>query len=267
MWELLIIKTWESVLAITNSAFLIQMLSTFMGGILAFFSGWLLYQKQKKDSDVQKKDAEIAELHFSLTSLSTLLQELYSLKKQMLQPRYEECLHLEKKLQKEQSTPHEIQQLSTYIYAGSFEYPIEHRHIYSVSSMEPQLISLSLMAENTLKTLKKIIHDVNIECNRLFKNEKSLSCYNKRDLQIIIIYNKALYKNLDYTIYLVELLIDVLIRFGHIKCKKSMKFTKFEIGDEYKKLRPKPIESWHNYNWFPEKKKWWHKISLKHDNR
>lgn len=73
---------------------------------------------------------------------------------------------------------------------------------------------------------------------------------------MMIIKNKLLYEQLDSALFLTNLLLDVLIKFGSVRFGKNMKIKSIELTHEkYKAIQPKPIESWEGRDWFPKKKK------------
>ena len=118
---------------------------------------------------------------------------------------------------------------------------------------DPNVIVLSGVLRGSIKTLNTMIIDLNEDINLYIRGDKQPDPNN---VMMMVIKNKLLYEQLDSALYLTNLLVDVLIKFGGVKFKKNMKIKCIEFTHEkYKYIQPKPIESWEEHDWFPKKKK------------
>lgn len=232
-----------------SSAFFSQIFATLIGALLAFLFGIKLYSHQKKQENR-------ITLHFLIASLTSLSNGLYSLKEQIVQHRYKECLRCREILEAELEPKLQIQHMSKYIYSEHFERPIAREKLEFLASPDPNVIVLIGVLDGSLKTLNKMIEDINADVDGFLRGKEQFEP--NALLVMMIIKNELLYEQLDSTLYLTEKLIDVLVKFGIKTFGKGMKIKKFELTHEkYKEIRPKPIESWEGYEWFPDKKKWW----------
>ena len=231
-----------------NSDLFTQIFATLIGALLAFFLGLKLYKNQKHEENK-------ATLHFLISGLTSLSNNLYALKEQIVQHRYQECIECKKILEESPVPKLQIKHMSQYIYGGDFEWPMSQERWEFLATPNPNVIVLAGVLRGSIKTLNTMIIDINEDTNRYIKGEKQPD---GNDIMMMIIKNKLLFEQLDSALYLTALLIDVLMKFGRVVYGKKMKIKTFELTHEkYKAIAPKPIESWEEYDWFPEKKKWW----------
>ncbi len=241
----------NSICQILNSDFFTQIFATLIGALLAFFFGLKLYTHQKSQENH-------ATLHFFIAGLTSLSNHLYALKEQIVQHRYKECLECKKILETEQAPKLQIQHMSKYIYTNHFEWPIAQEKLEFLASPDPNVIVLAGVLDGSIKTLNTMINDINADVDGFLRGKEQ---FEPNALFMMIIKNELLYEQLDSALYLINKLIDVLIRFGSVKFGKNMKIKTIELTHEkYIAIRPKPIESWEGYEWFPQKKKWWQRI-------
>lgn len=244
----------SSIWLFLNSDFFIQIISTLIGALLAFFFGLKLYKHQKK------QESHVT-LHFFIASLTSLSNNLYSLKEQIVQHRYKECLECKKILETEDSPRLQIQHMSTYIYTDHLELPISQEKIEFLASPDPNVIVLIGVLGGSIKTLNTMIHDINSDIDNFMRGRDN---FEPNALFMMIRKNELLYEQLDSALYLTNKLVDVLIKFGGVKFGKSMKIKTIELTHEkYKAIPPSPIKSWEDYEWFPQKNKWWKIIKSK----
>ncbi len=231
---------------VLNSNFFIQIFATLIGALLAFFLGLRLYTSQKEQENH-------ATLHFFISALTSLSSSLYGFKEQIVQHRYKECLACKNTLETNSQLELQIRHMSQYIYGGDFEWPIAQEKFEFLATPDPNVIVLSGVLRGSIKTLNTMIIDLNEETNRYIRGEKQPD---PNDIKMMIIKNEHLYNQLDSALYLTNLLVDVLIKFGGVKFGKNMKIKSIELTHEkYKAIQPKPIESWEGHDWFPKKKK------------
>ncbi len=228
--------------------FFTQIISTLIGALLAFFFGLKLYKNQKHNENK-------ATLHFLISGLTSLSNNLYALKEQIVQHRYQECLDCKKILKESQQPKLQIRHMSQYIYGGDFEWPIAQERLEFLATPDPNVIVLAGVLNGSIKTLNTMIVDLSEDTNRYIKGDKQPD---GNDIMMMIIKNELLFEQLDSALYLTNLLVDVLIKFGRVVYGKKMKIKNIELTHgKYKAIPPKPIESWEGYDWFPKKKKWW----------
>lgn len=232
-----------------NSDFFIAVLSTLIGAALAFFFGLILYKRQK---DLENKTT----LHFFISALTALLSNLYSFKEQIVQHRYKECLECKNIIETSPQPELQIRHMSQYIYGGDLEWPITQEKLEFLAMPDPNVITLSGVLRGSIKTLNTMIVDLNEDIKCYVRSEKQLEQLDPSDFKMMIIKNELLYEQLDSALYLTNLLIDVLIKFGSVVFGKEMKIKAINLTHEkYKAIQPKPIESWEGRDWFPENKK------------
>lgn len=235
---------WEGFLKLIASDVSAQIFATFLGALLAYFFGLKLYK-------LQKRQENIATLHFFISGLTSLSNNLYALKEQIVQHRYQECLKCKKILKTEEQPNLQIKHMSTYIYTDHFEWPIAKEKLEFISSPDPNVIVLAGVLNGSIKTLNAMVNDINTDVNGFIKGKDQ---FDPNALFMMITKNELLYEQLDSTLYLTKKLLDVLIKFGAVKFGKNMKIKTIELThDKYKNIPPKPIESWEEYEWFPKK--------------
>ena len=127
----------------------VEVLPTLGGGTLAFYIGFKLYKKQKKEENK-------AYLHYSASMLAYLNNNLYSFKYQIAQERYEEALKLKKELesslqQNQQNNPLELRATAKYIYGADFQLSIKIEKISFLVEREPNLLILLGTLINSVK--------------------------------------------------------------------------------------------------------------------
>lgn len=243
-YQMIIDATW----CFLNSDFFTQIFATLIGALLAFLFGLKLYAHQ------QQRENHTT-LHFFIASLTALSNNLYALKEQIVQHRYQESLDCERILETEREPKLQIRHMSKYIYTEHFEWPIAQEKLGFLANPDPNVIVLTGVLNGSIKTLNKIINDINADVDGFLRGKEQ---FEPNALFMMIIKNKLLYEQLDSTLYLTNILVDVLIKFGAIIFGKNMKIKTMELTHEkYKTIPPKPIESWEGYVWFPKKKKWW----------
>ena len=141
--------------------------------------------------------------------------------------------------------------MSKYIYGGDCEWPIAQEKLDFLAVPDPNVVVLAGMLRGSIKTLNTMIIDLNEDTQRYIRGEKQPD---PNDVMMMIIKNKLLYEQLDSALYLTNLLVAVLIKFGKLKFGKDMKIKSIELTHEkYKAIPPKPIDGWEDYDWFPEK--------------
>ena len=89
-----------------------------------------------------------------------------------------------------------------------------------MATPDPNVIVLSGVLRGSIKTLNAMIIDLNEDTNRYIRGKKQLD---PNDVKMMIIKNELLYKQLDSALYLTNLLLDVLVKFGGMKFEKNMK--------------------------------------------
>lgn len=231
-----------------NSDFFTQIFATLIGALLAFFFGLKLYRHQKSQENH-------ATLHFFIAGLTSLSNNLYALKEQIVQHRYKECQDCKRILETEQHPKLQIQHMSKYIYTDHFERPVAQEKLEFLSYPDPNVIVLAGVLDGSIKTLNTMINDINADVDGFMRGKEQ---FEPNALFMMIIKNELLYEQLDSALYLTNKLVDVLIKFGKVTFGKNMKIKTIELTHEkYKAIPPKPIESWEGYEWFPQKKKWW----------
>lgn len=231
-----------------NSDFFNNIFGTFIGAILAFFLGLKLYK-------IQKDQENKATLHYFISALTALSNNLYALKEQIVQHRYKECIECKKILESSSQPRIQIQHMSKYIFGGDFEWPISDEKLEFLSTPDPNVIVLAGVLNGSIKTLNTMIIDINEDTKRYIQGEKQPD---GNDIMMMIMKNEILFEQLDSALFLTNLLVDVLLKLGRIKYGKNMKIKTIELTHEkYKDIPPQPIESWQGYEWFPIKKKWW----------
>lgn len=233
---------------IFSDDFYVQIFATFIGAALAFFFGFILYK-------IQTREQHIILLKYLISSLTSLSNNLYSLKEQIVQHRYKECLECESIIQTKKFPKLKIEHMSKYIFCGNFEWPIEQEKLNFLSSPDPNVVVLAGVLNGSIKTLNAVITDINEDTNSYIRGKK---IPDNQDILMMIIKNKILYDQLDSTLYLTTLLIDVLIKFGKIRYSNNFEIKSIELTEEkYKTLTPQTIDSWDSREWFPRKERWW----------
>lgn len=169
-----------------NSDFFTQIISTLIGALLAFFFGLKLYKNQKHEENK-------ATVHFLISGLTSLSNNLYALKEQIVQHRYQECLECKKILGESTQPKLQIRHMSQYIYGGDFEWPIAQERLEFLATPDPNVIVLAGVLNGSIKTLNTMIIDLNEDTNRYIKGEKQPD---GNDIMMMIIKNELLFSSL-----------------------------------------------------------------------
>lgn len=233
-----------------NNEFVSQILATFIGAILAFYYALRL-------AKLQQMDGESGTLNFYIASLTSLSNNLYVLKEQIVQHRYKEAQQCRNIIEQHENPKLEIRHMSTYIFGGDFEWPLIPEKMEFLAKADPNIVVLAGVLRNSIKTLNTMIIDINEDTQRYIKGK--IPDFN--NLVMMITKNELLYDQLDSSLYLTNKLVEVLMKYGVVRAGKGMKIKSVElIHEKYKVIMPKPIESWENHEWFPKKKGFHHKF-------
>lgn len=230
-----------------------------VGAFLAFYFGFKLYKKQKREENKSY-------LHYTTSALCYLNNQLYIFKKQIAVTRYNEARSLKEQI--ERGPPNgnvlnlQFRETANYIYGADFELAIDMEKLEFLVSRDPNMIILLGTLISSVKSLNHVVKDINSEMSEYARQIESL---NMPRIMLMLQKNQLLYEQLDSTLYLNEKFMDLLIKFGVLEYGKKMKIkSSAVIGKEYEQLKPAPIESWEdNYEWFPKKKSLWSKCCLK----
>jgi hypothetical protein len=154
-------RLWEFL----NRDFFLQLVATLMGALLAFFFGLKLYEKQKWHENQ-------ATLHFLIAALSSLSNNLYALKEQIVQHRYKECMDCKKTLETSSEPNLQIRHMSEYIYCGDFEWPIAQEKLGFLATPDPNVILLAGALSGSINTFNTIVSGINEDTKRYMRGEK-----------------------------------------------------------------------------------------------
>ena len=221
-----------------------------LASIGTFTLGLILYKKKKRSENK-------ATLRLFIARLSALLNRLYGLKEQIVLPRYKEALLCEKTFREGKQPELPIEYMVEYPYSGDFNLPIAQERPEFLATTDPNFIVLLDRIDDSIKVINDIIINFNKEVRRCRENKE------QSNVNMIIGQHILLFEQLDRALYLTDLLVKVLLKFGDIAYREEMKNKAIEqMLEKYEDIRPKSIEDnegWKYYEWFPKKKKWWHR--------
>lgn len=225
--------------------FISKCLSTLVGAAIAFYFGFRLYKRQKREEHK-------AYLQYAVSVLGQLSSQLYVFKV-MVQKRYTESVEQTNKLESAKKNPQdvhiEMRETGNYIFGADFDAAFTIERLDFLVKREPNLIILLGTLISSVKSLNHLVVSINQEMEKYAWQDGAL---NPSRMMLTFQKNKLLYEQLDSTLYLTEKAMGLLIKFGTLEYKKDMKIKSSEITDEkYKLLKPKSIPSWEDdYKWF-----------------
>ena len=241
-----------------------EVVPVFAGGSVAFYFGLKLYKKQKREENRSY-------LHYAISALSHLNNELYNFKKQIAVPRYNEARALKSQILRGPSVSQlpvlRFEETVKYLYIGGFQSEIDMGKLDFLVSRDPNLIILLGSLISSVKSLNHVVSDINSEVSDYIRQTRSLD--NMPSVMLMLEKNELLHTVLDNTIYLTEKFQSLLIEFGGREYGRKMIIQSTSVlGTEYEELKPEPIKSWEeNYTWLPKKRSWWQKLRLKDVNK
>lgn len=233
---------------------LLPFITTFLGAILAFYSGLKLYKHQKNDDDKSY-------LLFAISHLGDLTSHLYSFKEQVALPRSTEAGQQQDKLElaiRNKQSPHvQLRECAKFVYDGGFRVNLSIERLSFLADREPNLIIILGALFSAVGSLSLLAEDINKDIQNYLWDDDAL----RPDRALLTLQKNALLcEQVDSVLYLAEKCQALLLQFGQLQYGGKIKIKSFDLTDErYKKLKPPPIPSWENgYRWFPKKKgRWW----------
>lgn len=229
-----------------------QSFSTFVGAVLAFAFGWVLYL-------IQKRQENFVYLHYAISTMGHLNNRLYLFKEQV-QKRYEEVKEqrtIFEKAIKNNIPPHlQLRETSNQIYGAEFSLTLDLEKLSFLVKREPNLIIILGTLIDSIKSLNYIVADINSD---LKQYSLQMIEINPRSMFFLLRQNELLYEQTDSSLYLAEKIYGLLLQFGKLEYKKRMIIKSIGFTDKkFENLKPEPIKSWENdYKWFSKKKPWW----------
>lgn len=242
--------TWfskpENVINITGHA-----LSTLLGALFAFLIGTMLYRHQKNHDN-------LGYLQYAISSLTAVSNNLYLFKKQFVLERYEEAVLIEGQLNNPEPNEQgivnlEIREMTKVMFASSVDLNISLERMHFLTNRDPNVILILGVMASSIGSLNSIVFAINKYIDEMMKDT-----YEDGPPTFLVNITKNLLPQVDSTLYLVNKCIELLIMYGSIEYKGKMRIKGQTLTQkEYTSLKPDPIESWEERQWFRPKKAWY----------
>lgn len=253
-------------------SFFSTLAAAFFGAVSAFFFNSKLQQRQEKQKN-------ILYLNYTISILAELLNNFYTVKKQIILPRQEELIflsviveawHLSKNniemIEKiEKDFPGKVilsehgvdlkdtllQITLTFQEADRF-FPVELEKLNFLSKSNPQIILMLSAFKQKLATYDNIKNYLN---NLIAENKSTAIRSNILFFEKLTSSTKNLSETVDDCWYFSEKLINLLVEFGKREYKKYFNISySYSLPPEESKLKPKPIKFWEKSTQWPKKK-------------
>ncbi len=228
-----------------------SLIGAFCGAFFAFMFNIYL-NKKKEERDM------LAYLCYAISSACGLVSTLYSIKKCFVLPRVKENNEVKKILAKNNAAVIHVKHLSRHLHYSELKLPFVVEKMSFLASKDPNVISIIIMLDNSIKNLNVIICDYNAFVLKTHQ-EKGLM---EKQFDLVSSYVDNLSKQIDSTLYLIEKVQELLVTYGKITFKK-FKITNTDVDEQYRSLKPNKMESWEEIDWFPERKRWIVKLKNK----
>lgn len=237
-------------------SFFSQAFSTLLGAFIAFLLGIKLYKHQKNHEN-------LGYLQYAISSLIAISNNLYLFKDQIVLERYREALEIEDQINNPNPDTKgivnlEIKSMTVVMLTPGFHWQASMEKLNFLTNRDPNVILILGVMSSSVGALNSIISTINTYINEAMKGDHADT------LPTFLIENtKNLNKQVDSAIYLVEKCIDLLITYGNHEYPRKMKITGHNLMNKQSiNLKPDPISSWENRNWFPPKKDGTKKVFL-----
>ena len=219
-----------------------------------FGSGLAFWLNTKKENN-QIEQENISYLTYSITINSQLINNLYCYKKQLFLDRIDEINYLEnfvqtahKELEEKDTLPQRpidrtFKYLCITLQESGLSFPVEIEKLSFLSKLNPNLITLLMSVEHSIKNFNTIVNQLNTHiCTR---HSETFNNCSLADLEKLLSYNKNFGRQIDNCLALAEMLNAALIEFGKRKYKKQFSITGVNFVDpEYENLKPPPLSDW-----------------------
>ncbi len=249
-----IVIDWIIQNILNNSTFLSSVFGAGFGAGLAFY----LNSRRDEKQNIEKN---MSYLIYSISVLSKLTSTLYEYKISFIKPREPDLEYIGNFIKQyssdylDESNQHKIQypfnQIFLIIQDKGLFLPLDIDKLSFLAKLNPNLISMLIALEQSLKTSNFILDELN----------KIISESKKRHNVFDISYFDRVYsstdnfsKNIDDGLYFSETLSELFVEFGKREYKEKFYIQGLSSEEQFKDLKPKPIECWKFIKKWPKQK-------------